>query len=101
LAAAHWDSPNAPSPVSTGISAASVCRHITRHITDFGYIVKAVSKMVSLPRLMTARVSVMWWMRHSLMDGQALDNVHGASPATSSANTQAADVPEAQDPPAG
>ena len=34
----------------------------------------------------------------SLMDGQTLDNVHEASPATSLATTQAADVPEAQDP---
>jgi 20S proteasome subunit alpha 6 len=32
------------------------------------------------------------------MDGQALDNVHEASPTTSLATTQAADVPEAQDP---
>jgi hypothetical protein len=71
---------------------------VTVSLTDFSYVVKAVSRIVSLPRLMTARVSVMWRMRPSLMDGQALDNVHEASPATSFATTQAADVPEAQNP---
>src|SRR5712671_2043476 len=58
LAAACWDSLMRRAPVSTDVPAASACGHVT----DLGYVVKAVSMMVSLPRLMTARASVIWEM---------------------------------------
>ena len=44
--AVRWD--------PTGVPAASACSHVT----DLGYIVKVVSMMVSLLRLMIARASV-------------------------------------------
>jgi 20S proteasome subunit alpha 6 len=53
-----WPSAPCRTPVSTGIPAASACSHVT----DLGYVVKVVSMMVSLPRLMTARASVIWQM---------------------------------------